>query len=43
MNDRVLSYNTTDGSILKLLGPEDAVRKPTSLYFSGSTLLIANA
>lgn len=43
MNDRILSYNLTTGGILKLLGRENGIRKPTSLYFSGSTLLIASS
>ncbi len=28
--------------MLKILGRENGINKPTSLYFSGSTLLIAN-
>lgn len=43
MNDRVLSYDTTLGSISRLLGPENGIRKPTSLYFSGNILLIASS
>ncbi|MDD2891410.1 MAG: prepilin-type N-terminal cleavage/methylation domain-containing protein [Candidatus Gracilibacteria bacterium] len=43
MNDRVLSYDITSGSIMKLLGPENGIRKPTSLYFSGNILLIASS
>lgn len=43
MNDRVLSYDTTSLGITKLLGRENGIRKPTSLYFSGNTLLIASS
>lgn len=43
MNDRVLSYDITFGRISKLLGPENGIQRPTSLYFSGSTLLIASS
>ncbi|PJC56623.1 hypothetical protein CO024_02100, partial [Candidatus Gracilibacteria bacterium CG_4_9_14_0_2_um_filter_38_7] len=43
MNDRVLSYNTSLGTIIELLGRADGIRKPTSLYFSGNTLLIASS
>lgn len=43
MNDRVLSYDSTLGTISKLLGPENGIRKPTSLFFSGNTLLIASS
>ncbi len=43
MNDRVLSYDIPSGSITKLLGRENGIRKPTSLYFSGNTLLIASS
>lgn len=43
MNDRVLSYDITSGGITKLLGRENGIRKPTSLYFSGNTLLIASS
>ncbi len=43
MNDRVLSYDITSGGIVKILGPENGIRKPTSLYFSGDTLLIASS
>ncbi|MDD5377348.1 MAG: prepilin-type N-terminal cleavage/methylation domain-containing protein [Candidatus Gracilibacteria bacterium] len=43
MNDRVLSYNITSGSITQLLGPENDIRRPTSLSFSGGTLLIASS
>lgn len=43
MNDRVLSYDITSGGIVKILGPENGIRKPTSLYFSGATLLIASS
>ncbi len=42
MNDRVLSYDITSGNIIKLLGAENGLSKPTSLYFSGSNLLIAS-
>lgn len=34
MNDRILSYNAVSGGITKLLGRENGIRKPTSLYFS---------
>lgn len=43
MNDRVLSYDITSGGISELLGPENGIEKPTSLYFSGKTLLIASS
>jgi prepilin-type N-terminal cleavage/methylation domain-containing protein len=42
MNDRILSYDTSAGTIQKLLGRENGIEKPTSLFFSGSTLLIAS-
>lgn len=34
MNNRVLSYDMTSGEITKLLGQENGISKPTSLYFS---------
>lgn len=43
MNDRVLAYNTTDGTIAQILGRTDGLSRPVSLYFSGSTLLVASA
>jgi len=43
MNDRVLSYHKTSGNITEFLGRADGIRKPTSLYFSGNTLLIASS
>ncbi len=43
MNDRILSYDTISKGISKLLGREDGISKPTSLYFSGNTLLIASS
>lgn len=43
MNDRVLAYKTSDGTVTQILGRIDGISRPTSLYFSGSTLLIASA
>lgn len=43
MNDRVLSYDVTSGGITKLLGRENGISEPTSLFFSGNTLLIASS
>lgn len=43
MNDRILSYDTSLGTISELLVPLDGMYRPTSLYFSGNTLLIASA
>jgi len=43
MNDRVLSYDTASGTITELLGRENGIRKPTSLFFSGSSLLVTSS
>ena len=43
MNDRVLAYKTSDGTVTQILGRTDGLSRPTSLYFSGSTLLVASA
>jgi prepilin-type N-terminal cleavage/methylation domain-containing protein len=43
MNDRILSYDTISKGISKLLSREDGISKPTSLYFSGNTLMIASS
>lgn len=43
MNDRILSYDIANGSITQILGRENGIMKPTSLYFSGSSLLVASS
>jgi prepilin-type N-terminal cleavage/methylation domain-containing protein len=43
MNDRVLSYNIASKIITKILGRENGIRQPTSLYLSGNTLLVASS
>lgn len=42
MNDRVLAYNTSNGTITQILDRIDGISRPTSLYFSGSILLVAS-
>ncbi|MBP8017116.1 prepilin-type N-terminal cleavage/methylation domain-containing protein, partial [Candidatus Gracilibacteria bacterium] len=42
LNDRILFYDTGSKITKELLGKENGVSRPISLYFSGNELLIAN-